>query len=317
VSDSGELEGVVVGKSSRHAVVEIGEGQSLRCEFRGRLRSGWASTSVVAGDRVVVSVLGGGEGVIERVLERKSELIRWTGGRETILIAANVSQVLAVLSVREPPPKWALVDRMLVGAERDGLDPGIALNKLDLLPEGASGDEDPHPVIELYRSLGYPCFLLSAARGDGIEDLAGWLRGKMTVLSGHSGVGKSTILNWLCPSLGLLTGQVNAVTGKGRHTTTAVTLHPLPGGGYVGDTPGFREFLPADLRPTELGRHYPEFRAAMEARRCRYPDCIHREEPACSVRAALDSGGVHPLRYRNYLQILSTLFEGRGRGGML
>ena len=281
---------------------------TLLCSLRGRFRRrGRGRSPVVVGDRVLVSELSETEGVLEAILPRRSELVRGTAGGTPIVVAANVDRLLVVLAAKEPPPRWPLVDRMLVAAERDSLEAAICLNKQDQVVAGSQDAARLETALEIYRGLGYASFSMSALLGTGLEPLESWLRDEVTVFSGHSGVGKSTLLNCLVPGLELGTGEVNAVTGKGRHTTAAVSLFRLPSGGYVADTPGFRQFVPVGLKPAELGRHYPEFRRVQTA--CRYPDCLHRVEPACAVRAAVTSGQVSPLRYENYLQILSTLVE--------
>lgn len=294
-------------RSSRNLRVDTEEG-ILLCSLRGKFRTLDAlGRQPVAGDRVVVSKLDEAEGVLEHVLPRRTELQRATAGGRLVLVAANVDCLLIVLSARDPPPRWALVDRMLVAGYRDGVEPAICLNKWDQV-EGADLERVKlEEILDLYRSLGYRSFAVSARDGIGLGDLTGWLRDRVTVLSGHSGVGKSTLLNRLVPNLDLHTLEVNPVTGKGRHTTTQVLLLPLPGGGYAVDTPGFREFQPVELPPAELGRHYPEFRDHVA--RCRFSDCLHRGEPRCAVRQAVDEGRISKFRYENYLQILRSLLE--------
>jgi len=261
---------------------------------------------VLVGDRVRVSVTGAGEGVLEQVLPRTSELSRQSAGGKPIVVAANVDRLLVVSSVAHPRPSWTLVDRMLVSASRDGVQAAICLNKWDLLDlERAELLEEIQSTLALYGRLGYDTFAVSALRATGLAPLLDWLRGHIAVFSGHSGVGKSTLLNQLIPGLEAETQEVNRVTGKGRHTTSGVQLYKIPTGGYAADTPGFREFQPADLPPEELGRHYPEIRDA--AGSCRFNDCLHRTEPHCAVRKAVEGGGISKFRYDNYLQILSTL----------
>jgi ribosome biogenesis GTPase len=302
------VEGVVVAASRRNVDVDTPCGQ-LRCSLRGRFRPGSGGRSpVVVGDRVEVRPLGAEEGVLERILPRVSELTRGTG-EGPVVVAANLEQLLVVLAARDPPPRWALVDRMLVYGERDGLVTAVCLNKWDQV-EGDPGESARlEEILALYRGLGFSVFRTAAARGEGLESLAAWLQGKATAVSGHSGVGKSTLLNALHPGLALATGAVNAATGKGRHTTSAVTLLRMPFGGYVADTPGFRSFSLAGMTRAELGRHFPEFRGLDPG--CRYPDCLHAAEPDCAVRRAVAAGKVSKFRYENYLQILSRWEEER------
>ena len=306
--DPGRLEGIVTQKSSRDVRVETSQGL-LSCSLRGRFRLGEGARSpVVVGDRVEISRVAEAEGVLERIFPRRTEVTRATAGGKPMVVAANMDRLLIVLAARDPPPRWALVDRMLVSAHRDSLEPAIALNKWDQAEDSPSHAEALEKVLALYRSLGYPAYCLSSLHGSGVDKVIGWLQGKATVLSGHSGVGKSTLLNILDPSLSLQTGEVNVVTGKGRHITTAVRLFKMPFGGYAADTPGFREFQPAALSPEELSRHYPELLKVMGG--CRYKDCLHRSEPSCAVQEAVQRGDVSKMRYENYLQILASLLEG-------
>lgn len=298
-------EGLVVHKSSSDLRVETRIGVVVRCSLRGKLRAaGDGRSPVLVGDRVEISLTSEGEGTLERVLPRRNVLGRSTAGGKPVVIAANVDALLIVMAARDPPPRWGLADRMLASADRDGFEAAICINKwdqIDMAPERG----ELLDTCELYRRIGYPVLTVSALRGDGIDEVASRLGNKVTVLSGHSGVGKSTLLNRLDPSLSLTTTEVNEVTGKGRHTTTAAALYRIPSGGHVIDTPGFREFMPSDIPRTELWLHFPEM-AGLEGA-CRYKDCLHREEPGCRVRAALEEGKVPRMRYESYLRILESL----------
>jgi ribosome biogenesis GTPase len=301
------LEGTVVLKSSRNVRVDTPEGELL-CSLRGKFRTRREREHVpVAGDRVVVSGAGDGEGVLERILPRRTELWRARAGGRSVLVAANVDQLLTVVAAREPAPRWALVDRMLVAAHRDGLEPAVGLNKWDQVEDAPQERSRLVEIAAMYRELGYPFFTLSATEGRGLPPLVDWLRDRTTALAGHSGVGKSTLINALEPDFRLPVGDVNVVTGKGRHTTSAVRLLKLPAGGYAVDTPGFREFQPVDLPVEELGRHYPEFARVLSD--CRFKDCLHHEEPGCAVRAAVEEARIPKMRYNNYLLILASLKE--------
>ncbi len=320
------FEGRVVQKSSRNIRVETSDGVLL-CSLRGKFREmGAKGSPVVVGDMVRVTCVSEGEGVLEEILPRRTEMRRsrallgregaggkrrggGKGGRSTtheVVVAANVDQVLLVMAAVAPPPRWSLVDRILVSAEWEEVEAGICINKWDQTEESDEDDvEDLEDWIDLYRSLGYPVFTTTALEGEGIPELGDWLRGKMTLLSGHSGVGKSTLLNALSPELDIVTGHVNKFTGKGRHTTTAVTLYHLPDGGYLVDTPGYREYGLVDIEAADVSRFYREFRPFLG--QCRFKDCQHIEEPACAILEALERGEIDDRRYVNYLQILDSL----------
>jgi ribosome biogenesis GTPase len=301
------VEGVVVTRSRRNVDVDTPGGR-LRCTLRGKFRvTSNQRALVVVGDQVLVSPGGGDEGVLEEVKPRRSELTRGTGAGVPVVIAANLDQLLIVLAASEPPPRWSLVDRMLACAERDGLEAGICLNKWDQVSDDVVEAARLQELLAVYEGLGYPVFRISALAGEGLANVVEWLRNKSTAASGHSGVGKSTFLNALDPSLKRRTGAVNQVTGKGRHTTSAVELLPMPFGGYVADTPGFRTFSLLGLLPAELGRQFPELRALLNT--CKYPDCLHVREPQCAVRDALAEGVVTKFRYESYLRILKQLEE--------
>ncbi len=297
-----QLQGQVVRKSSRHLEVETAAGR-LRCSLRGKFRQRRRGASILVGDLVTVTALGDGEGVVEAVSPRTTELTRSTAGGRPVAIAANIDQVLLVLSAREPSPRWALVDRVFVAAHRQNLDPAVFVNKLDRLVESPEEVRELERLLEVYRQLGYPAFAGSALSGEGLDALRDWLRDSITVLTGHSGVGKSTLLNALSPDLELVTGDVSQRTGKGRHTTTAVTLFPMPFPGFVADTPGFREFALAGVEAAEVGRFFPEFRPFIGA--CRFRNCLHVSEPGCQVLAAVDRGEISKSRYDGYLQIVA------------
>jgi len=301
----GRLEGTVLRRSRREALVDTGE-EIVACVFRGKLHQG---ASCVAGDRVLISWAGSGTGVLEEILPRRSQLCRGavTGDPQGRVTASNVDQVVVVISSHPPPPRWALVDRLLVEAELEDLKALVVVNKMDLAPEGSRLRGEIEEAASIYRALNFPVHLTSALTGEGLSALETELLQRKTVLSGHSGVGKSTILNRLIPEADIPTGEVNPATGKGRQTTTSVMFVKLPGGGYVADTPGFREFGLVGLNPADLGRCYPEFREVIGS--CRFKDCLHLQEPGCALRGELEAGKVSKLRYQNYLQILRTLVE--------
>lgn len=287
-------------------------GRDLVCSIRGALSAeGSGFTNVVAvGDRVMVSTNGSDRGVVKTVLPRQSVLARPSvlrdGGRVRDLhlqqvIAANVDQLLIVASWRAPTLWPELVDRYLIAAERNHLSPVICVNKVDLAEDIATCRAELRPYLD----LGYRVIFTSALSGKGIGKLKKTLQGQTTVLAGMSGVGKSSLLTAVQPSLQIDTREVSDHSGEGRHTTTQVSMKALDMGGFVVDTPGIRDFALSGLRRADLARFYPEIAAA--ARRCRFGDCTHLHEPGCAVKAAVRQGNVSATRYHNYKCICDSL----------
>ena len=299
------LEGLVIRRSASEVRVDTGAAV-LSCVLRGKMRR---TIPCVAGDRVLVAPTGPGTGVLEDVLPRRTELRRGKGsaGEEGLVLAANLDLVGVMIAFHPAPPRWALADRLLVEASRQGIDAFVLVNKADLAPALGPQRNALDEALQVYRGLGLRVIPCSAVTGEGLSDVEEVLRGRITVLSGHSGVGKTTLVNRILPDLDLAVGDVNPTTGKGRHTTTFAAIYRLPQGGWIADTPGFREFALAGLSPQDLGRHYGDFLDAIS--RCRFRDCLHSIEPGCAVKAAVGSGGISKLRYQNYLQILEGLVE--------
>ncbi len=282
------------------------DGRVLLCSLRGALSaqdSGYTNVAAV-GDRVSVSNAGDHQGVIEEVLPRRSALARPDPFSRHLkqVIVANADQVLVVASWLDPPLWTELVDRCLIGAERNRLAFMLCVNKMDLAADRAAVQAAVRP----YRDLGYPVFLASALTGEGIAELRARLQGQTTALVGLSGVGKSSLLTAIQPDLALRTGAVSQHWGgQGQHTTSQAILLALSGGGYVIDTPGIRDFAVVGLQPAELMRFYPEI--ADVAARCRFADCTHTHEPDCAVKRALHTGQIAITRYHNYRLILAEL----------
>ncbi len=282
------------------------DGRVLLCSLRGALsarETGYTNLAAV-GDRVSVSSAGDHQGVIEAVLPRRSALARPDPFFRHLkqVIVANADQLLVVASWLDPPLWTELVDRYLIGAERNRLAFMLCVNKVDLATDRAAVQEAVRP----YRELGHPVFLASALTGEGIAELRERLQGQTTVLSGLSGVGKSSLLTAIQPDLALRTGDVSQHWGgQGQHTTSQATLLALDGGGYVVDTPGIRDFAVVGLKPAELLRFYPDIAGVAE--RCRFADCTHTHEPGCAVKPALQTGQIAIARYHNYRLILAEL----------
>jgi len=262
---------------------------------------------VAVGDHVRYVEAGDGRGMITDVLPRRTKLSRpaTVPGQRVFeqVIVSNADQVLPVFSVADPTPKWGLLDRYLVSAEAAELPSVIVINKCDLADRNPGLDEE----IEIYRRIGYPVLLVSAVTGEGIEELKQALQGRLSVLVGKSGVGKTSLLNALQPGLGLRVKAVGAgKLGKGRHTTTHLEMFELEFSGALVDTPGMREFGLWDIAGEELAYLFPEM--AEYVGQCKFGlSCRHDQEPGCAVRKAVMAGAISPYRYQSYMRLREEL----------
>ena len=296
------IEATAVAVFGRQAICEV-EGRLLPCNIVGSLlrRQG----PLAAGDRVQVEP-SGDEGIVRGVSPRTSALLRAPRrpNMPPLVVAANVDQVVAVLSIREPAFSAGLADRLLCAASICELPAALCINKWDL----ATGDDAEQ--VAPYEALGVPLLRTSALDAVGIQALADLLDGRDSVAVGHSGVGKSSLLQQLVPGLEVRVREVNRVTGRGRHTTTTATLVRLPGGGSLIDTPGIRAFGLHGVTAPRLDAHFPEMAGLAEG--CEFEDCEHVTEPGCQVKRALDEGRIHPARYEGYVRIRDSLRAGGG-----
>lgn len=314
------VSGIVIKKNLGQYRVHSGE-QSVVCtlssslmkssSFRGSTQKKSHGTQndsaieLVVGDEVRWVPGQSGMGMIVEVLPRRSQLSRRSAvampgkhAAEQVLVA-NVDQAVPVFAAMNPAPHWNMLDRYLVTAEAYGLPVVICITKLDLV-NGARAELENE--LDVYRRIGYPVRLVSSLDGEGLEEIKQTLSGRISVLLGKSGVGKTSLLNAVQPGLGLRVSAVNQVTGKGRHTTTAQEMYPLDGGGAIVDTPGEREFGLWDVQEDEIAGLFPEMRPHLG--RCRFGlDCRHDEEPGCKVRRAVMDGLISPRRYQSYLRL--------------
>jgi len=304
-TDADLKDGLVKQVTSRGCAV-LHDGEETWCATRGTFKQHHQrqSSLVAVGDRVKFRITGEDEGVVELVDERKTKLSRRRSRKGDVehVMVANVDQLVIISSVKQPSLKLGLIDRYIVAAENGGLDAVICVNKIDLLgPEEQRPDAD-----ELYEAIGYTVLFTSAETGEGIEALGDVLKDKLSVISGHSGVGKSSLLNTVQPGLNLEVREVmDDKLGRGKHTTVRSTLIPLNMGGYVIDTPGIRSFGVWDIAAEELAGFFREFLAP--AADCKFPGCSHTHEEGCAVKDAVETGHVDPRRYESYLSIRDSL----------
>ena len=276
------------------------DGETVRCRIRGRLRlKGVRSTNpVVVGDEVACEADEGGDYVIADILARRNYVIRRASNlsKESHIIAANVDQALLMASLRSPETPTEFVDRFLVTCEAYKVPVTILLSKLDL--------QDAEAVAEfraVYEGAGYRVLEVSVREGRGVEEVRELLAGRTTLVSGNSGVGKSTLIQAIDPSLDIRTGEISESHHKGRHTTTFSTMYPLAGGGAVIDTPGIKGFGLIDIDEAELWHYFPEMMRVAPA--CRFYNCTHTHEPGCAVTEAVKAGEIAWPRYESYLKI--------------
>ena len=307
------LAGVVTRVTGASYIVETADGLKVRCRTVPSTASENEGSNLVAvGDRVEFRLKASetemAEGVISRVEARRTALVRRREVRRNRskekeqVIVANIDQLVLITSFDDPPFNSRLVDRYLVFAESEKLPLLIVVNKIDLDDEGMVEDD-----LEVYRSLGCNICLVSAEDGRGINELRELLRDRVSAFSGHSGVGKSTIINLLVGREELRTAETSCKTGKGVHTTTSSAMFPLPDGGYVIDTPGIREFNLSGITRENLRFYYTEFLRFMPE--CAFSSCTHTVEPGCAVIAAVESEYIAPERYESYLALLDSLDE--------
>lgn len=279
--------------------------------LRGKLKRP-DDDKIVAGDVVEIDVQGDGPATIAKREPRRSVLTRReVGARRAQPIAANADQVITVLAAKDPEPNVRMLDRLLVIAEANSLPPVVVVNKAELAPEAVAAIE------RRYTPAGYQVLATSAKSGLGLPALSALLRDRVSILTGESGVGKSTLLNALEPGFKLRTAEISAHWGTGRHTTVAAVLMPLAVGGYVVDTPGLREAGTWGIEPDSLDRCFPEFRPYLD--KCRFDNCRHLAEPGCAVRTAAAGTAFDPDRLESYARIYEEVnvpswSTGRRRG---
>jgi ribosome biogenesis GTPase len=298
---SSQLNGLVVRQRSGFYTVAV-ENKEYTCQIRGRLKRGVSNEDLVAvGDKVFISVLPDQSGVVESIQPRAKAFFRMapsTRGEYKQIFIANPDQVLLVFSCAEPDPSLRMLDRFLVIAEKQGIPAIVVANKTDL-----TGLKKARELFSIYSDLDYRVIYVSAKKGTNIAELGDALKGKLSALSGPSGVGKSSLLNRLQPELGIEVGSLRQSSGKGRHTTVVRQLFKLDCGGYVADMPGLRSLSLWDTQPEELDGYFPEMRDLVA--NCQFNNCSHTHEPGCAIKQAVVEGKIHASRYDSYIRLRS------------
>lgn len=307
------MKGVVVKSTgSWYLVRELDRGKLYDCRIKGKFRvAGIKSTNPLAvGDFVSFEPeeKDEGQGIIDGIEDRKNYIIRKSVNlsKRVHIIAANMDQALLVTTLAQPATSTGFMDRFLSTAEAYNIPTIIVFNKCDLYDsEEIRSELDYRKVV--YCAIGYHCLETSATEGEGLAELASLLKGKTTLLSGHSGVGKSTLINAIEPSLNLRTGAVSSSHNKGQHTTTFAEMHPLKMGGDIIDTPGIKGFGLVNMEDTDLSHFFPEIFTI--SKECKFHNCKHINEPQCAVKIALDEHKIAPTRYESYLNQLNDQDE--------
>ncbi len=304
------MEGLVVRTTGSWYRVLAQAGTTVDCRLRGnyRLRGNKQTNPVAVGDRVVFDMQDDGTGVIGEVADRRNYIVRRATklSKQTHVIAANIDLLCVVATLGLPRTSTGFIDRLLVTAEAYHIPACVVFNKSDLLsdPELYAAQA---AMAAIYRHAGYPVLEVSALTGMGLDTLKAAIAGKTVLFSGHSGVGKSALLNAIEPGLGLKVGQISDWSLKGKHTTTFAEIFPFADG-YLIDTPGIKEFGMVDFTPQELSHFFPEMRAVLHG--CHFANCTHRHEPQCAVKKAVDDGLISEERYSNYLSIIESIEAG-------
>lgn len=298
------MQGLVIKSTGSWYLIHAADGKDYDCRIKGKFRiKGIQTTNPIAvGDQVEFELEPNAEtGIIHKLLDRKNYIIRKSINlsKQAQIIAANLDQAFLIVTLASPRTSLGFIDRFLATAEAYSIPTSLIFNKLDLFSD--EGLEILSAYKGIYENIGYPCYEVSALKGTNIEQIEQLLKDKTTLFSGHSGVGKSSLINVLLPGRDIKTGEVSEWSDKGQHTTTFAEMHTLPFGGYLIDTPGIRELGIFDIRPEELGHYFREMRELMHE--CKFNNCRHINEPGCAVIKAVENGEIELSRYESYLSI--------------
>ncbi len=306
-------EGKVLRSTGSWYIVRLEDGRQINARLKGkfRLEDTGQTNPIAVGDNVTISfeeLDESGNAMITDIKDRANyisrEAPRHQYGRH--IIAANLDQAFIIATVANPRTSSGFIDRFLLTAEAYHIPAVVVFNKQDLLTKPKDLERQKE-WVDMYRTAGYTVLLTSSVTGEGVKELGEMLDNKVSLLSGHSGVGKSTLINSIFPTMHLRTKEISQKHNKGVHTTTFSEMFVLPDGGYLIDTPGIKEFGILDLQPQEVGHFYPEIRAILSG--CKYNNCLHQEEPGCAVKQAVMDGKLAYERYKNYDNIVENTKE--------
>jgi len=307
------VKGLVIKNTGSSYLVKTDEGLAVECIIKGNFRiKGLRSTNPVAvGDRVTLGEQTGETVYITEIEDRKNYIVRKPTNlsKQLHILAANIDLALLLVTIKSPTTNTTFIDRFLATAEAYRIPAQLLINKVDLYD--AEDLEYMEALIQLYTSIGYPCTVISAKKNIGIDQLSNLMQGKISLLSGNSGVGKSTLINAIDPLHNARTGDISESHHKGMHTTTFSEMFELVNGGYLIDTPGIKGFGTIDMKPEEVGHYFKEIFATSEE--CRFNNCTHTHEPGCAVLEAVKEHRISESRYTSYLSILNDEEDGKYR----
>lgn len=305
--------GLVIKNTGSWYYVRSESGDDIQCKLRGsfRLKEIKTTNPITVGDKVIYEMNDDGTGLITQIEDRKNYIIRRSSNlsKQAHIIAANIDLSFLVVTINQPNTSTVFIDRFLASAEAYRIPVQLVINKIDLYDE--EDMEYIDGLIDLYQYIGYPCIKVSALTGLGIDELKERIKDKVTLFSGHSGVGKSTLINSLIPGVELKTGEISDYHFKGMHTTTFSEMIDVPSGGYIIDTPGIKGFGMVDMEKEEISHYFPEIFEF--SKQCRFNNCIHINEPNCAVLEAVEKHQIAQSRYHSYISMMQEDSDGKYR----
>ncbi len=307
------MQGLVLKTTGKNYEVIDAEGTIRMCQIRGKMRLEGRNTTnpIAAGDHVMIDLESDEEGSIVEILPRKNYIIRRSVNlsKEAQIVAANIDLALLIVTLTQPQTSPGFIDRFLLTAEAYHIPVHLVFHKVDQYDDAEMLEVDA--MMDLYQKIGYPCLKTSLETDQGLEELEASIIGKVVLISGHSGTGKSSLVNYFIPDKDLRIGDISDATGKGMHTTTFAEMHAIPEGGYFVDTPGIKGFGLVDIAKEDIQSYFREFFELLPE--CKFHNCKHLNEPGCAVIHALQKGDIAESRYRSYVSMYMDEAEGGQR----